>query len=584
MDTANGQAGQHRPGEALAALDAALDQLASSPLALLDDRAQLDLLLAAQRAGARLHAWTARLAARIEIGGAAWEAHRTSATTWLAEAGNLTPREARRLIRAGQSLDRFQTIGVAAAAGGVLPGQAEAITSVLDDLPHDLPTVDLDQAQELMVEFAGSYNAAELRRLSSRLLEVLAPDTADQLEADRVERDHRRALRHRYLDFTGDGHGSILLRGSLPVAEAEPFIRIIDSYAAAQKRAALEAADPQAEQVTPAMRRADALLAMVDHHSRQALAPVNGGARPRIVLTLNWDTLHQQYEHAHRTSRDGGGNGCSGNAGGSGGIGRVAGHRVRVTGGNGYGDHSSSGDNGPGYGERGSGDIGHVDGPRVRVTGGNGYSDHSSGGDNGPGYGERGSGDSSSREGGSGGGVAGTTGTGGGGRRLSDAGNPCSGPVGSGATMISTEDPVPAGLVRQWLCDADLLPAVLGGPSETLDVGHTQRLVTPAIRAALELRDRGCVFPGCNVPPQGCHAHHIIPWWAGGPTALWNLVLLCPHHHGILEPSHDPDDDRWTVQLRDDGIPEIRPPRRADPQQKPRTHARFQLSRPRPRE
>jgi hypothetical protein len=75
MDTANGQAGQHRPGEALAALDAALDQLASSPLALLDDRAQLDLLLAAQRAGARLHAWTARLAARIEIGGAADVGH-----------------------------------------------------------------------------------------------------------------------------------------------------------------------------------------------------------------------------------------------------------------------------------------------------------------------------------------------------------------------------------------------------------------------------------------------------------------------------------------------------------------------------
>ena len=41
-----------------------------------------------------------------------------------------------------------------------------------------------------------------------------------------------------------------------------------------------------------------------------------------------------------------------------------------------------------------------------------------------------------------------------------------------------------------------VLPIVLGGPSQPLDVGRTQRLVTPAIRAALEVRDGGCVFPG----------------------------------------------------------------------------------------
>jgi len=76
-------------------------------------------------------------------------------------------------------------------------------------------------------------------------------------------------------------------------------------------------------------------------------------------------------------------------------------------------------------------------------------------------------------------------------------------------------------------------------------------------------------------PPRDCEAHHIIPWRLGGPTALWNLVLLCAHHHGTVEPSHDPQADRWKIRLREDGIAEIIPPLRVDPSQRPRLHARF---------
>ncbi|MCA0296935.1 MAG: HNH endonuclease, partial [Actinobacteria bacterium] len=150
------------------------------------------------------------------------------------------------------------------------------------------------------------------------------------------------------------------------------------------------------------------------------------------------------------------------------------------------------------------------------------------------------------------------------------------------AHLVGTGEPVAASVARQLLCDADVLPIVLGGPSLILDVGRCQRLVTPEIRAALEHRDQGCVFPGCDKPPQACHAHHILPWWAGGTTALPNLVLLCPHHHGIIEPAHPTGDgpppspdDRWQVRLRTDGAPEILPPRRVDPHQQPRQHTRF---------
>ena len=143
------------------------------------------------------------------------------------------------------------------------------------------------------------------------------------------------------------------------------------------------------------------------------------------------------------------------------------------------------------------------------------------------------------------------------------------------ARLLSAGEPISASALRQLACDADVLPAVLNGPTQPLDVGRTQRLVTGPIRAALELRDRGCAFPGCRKPPSACHAHHIIPWWLGGVTALGNLVLLCPHHHNIVEPSRLPGADRWTIELRSDGVPQVRPPAYVDRARAPRIHTRF---------
>ncbi len=123
---------------------------------------------------------------------------------------------------------------------------------------------------------------------------------------------------------------------------------------------------------------------------------------------------------------------------------------------------------------------------------------------------------------------------------------------------------ITAGDLRRLCCDADLMPVVLGGASEILDVGRTQRLVTPAIRKTLTLRDGGCVFPGCTAPDSACEAHHITPWWAGGHTALTNLVLLCPHHHKLVEPDrYNRSEDRWIIHIDPDtGQPVLTPPGR----------------------
>jgi hypothetical protein len=100
---------------------------------------------------------------------------------------------------------------------------------------------------------------------------------------------------------------------------------------------------------------------------------------------------------------------------------------------------------------------------------------------------------------------------------------------GCGATLDGA--PVSAESIRRLACEADLIPMVLGSSGEVLDQGRRRRLVTPAQRVRLAVRDRGCTIPGCTVPATWCDAHHVIPWSHGGRSDLSNYALLCPRHH-----------------------------------------------------
>jgi hypothetical protein len=91
---------------------------------------------------------------------------------------------------------------------------------------------------------------------------------------------------------------------------------------------------------------------------------------------------------------------------------------------------------------------------------------------------------------------------------------------------------VPSETARRLACDADLVLAVPAA-GRTLDLGRRQRVVSPALRTALERRDRGCRFPGCD-RRHDLHAHHVRHWAHGGATDRRNLVLLCRFHHRMV--------------------------------------------------
>jgi hypothetical protein len=100
--------------------------------------------------------------------------------------------------------------------------------------------------------------------------------------------------------------------------------------------------------------------------------------------------------------------------------------------------------------------------------------------------------------------------------------------------VLADGQPVSLAQARRIACDAGVVPAVLGGDGELLDVGRLTRVVPVGMRRALNLRDGGCRFAGCDRPASWCDAHHLRHWADGGDTGLGNLILLCGYHHTLV--------------------------------------------------
>ena len=106
---------------------------------------------------------------------------------------------------------------------------------------------------------------------------------------------------------------------------------------------------------------------------------------------------------------------------------------------------------------------------------------------------------------------------------------------------------------RRLACDAALVRVRRAADGRILDVGRRTRTIPSALRRALEVRDRGCRFPGCGL--RFTDAHHLRHWADGGETSLANCALLCHHHHRLLH------EGGWAMEWWGEGRPAFIDPR-----------------------
>ncbi len=113
----------------------------------------------------------------------------------------------------------------------------------------------------------------------------------------------------------------------------------------------------------------------------------------------------------------------------------------------------------------------------------------------------------------------------------------------TGVGILSDGTRITAGEVRRLACNAGIIPAVLGGKSQVLDLGRTRRLYDRHQRLAMAIEHPTCRGEHCEIPAAWCEAHHFTQSWVhGGRTDLKDGRLLCSfHHHRAHDPGYTAD-------------------------------------------
>ena len=331
-----------------------------------------------------------------------------SAAAWLAREAHVSPRAAVADQRLGESLrSRWTSVGDAAAAGAVTWEQATVVVHCLDALPAELDPELVTKAEAHLIAEAAHFGPAELRRLGRHVLEVIAPDIAEQAEGRALEAEEQRARDTMRLSLRPRGDGTTDLHARLPDHVAGRLRAYLDSYTSPRQ----SASGSDVDQPPLTQRRAEAFCALLEHVPATGL-PSHGGTATTVMVTIDLESLR------------------------------------------------------------------------------------------------------------SGLGLAGT----------------------------STGEVITAAEARRLACTGGVVPVVLGGASEVLDLGRTRRPFSPAQRKALALRDRHCRAEGCDIPAAWCEAHHTSrPWSQGGKTDLAEGLLLCSFHH------HRAHDQRYDTRRLPNG-------------------------------
>lgn len=381
----------------VSAVSAAVDDAAGSSACFLPAAAKREVLLGLSREIARLEAL--RLGVLAAAGDVAEEDAARTPGAWLAVEARLERPEGRRLQRLAEALDaRYDQLAAALIDGEVSRPQAEVIAVALDELPRSLEPEVRARAETYLVAQAAEFGPRELRVLGRRVLEVVAPEVAEDHERQALEREERRARLRMRVTRRDLGEGLVRITADLPTLHADLLCTQLHAYAS-PRRDHVEAADRRdpdsGERIAYPRLLAQAFCSLLERLPATG-APRQGGRSASLVVTI---------DHEKLTS-------------------------------------------------------------------------------------------------------------------------------GVGAARLATGHAITAGEARRLACNAGILPMVLSGASEPLDVGRAKRFHTPAMRAGMAVRDRECRTAGCDIPAAWCEAHHLRPWAeAHGPTNVDDGLLLCGFHH-----------------------------------------------------
>ncbi|MGN6300650.1 MAG: DUF222 domain-containing protein [Angustibacter sp.] len=441
----------------LSDLDDALDRLSALPLWQLPDPALKTAAAALDRARRRTDGQTIRLLGEVDSRGIPSTDGTKTAGNWLLSvvpdqkpgAAGALGKRAEKLYRSTLSPELAPT-RAAAEAGSLRAHQERLVVETVEQLtppnlpadhPDAVPAEVIQQAQELLLEYAPALSPRDFDRLVTELRPTLDP-RAD----DRLAKDEKLQARKRSFVMVTDASGMTFVEGLLTKECGAALKTALDAWSAPAP-----ADDGTLDPRSPGQRSHDALQMLAETALSTDKVPTSHGSPTRVIVRVTAETLNAAA------------------AGRAGAPGRAASAATAET--------LPAGRGVPGSRRGASPGEQSAEGARRPAT-------------------------QASHEW-----------------------------VQTPPAELENGTPISSQLLAKFMCQAELIPVLVDGLGNPLDVGRTLRLHTTKQRIALAERDRGCTWEHCTAPASWCEAHHLTPWQAGGHTTVHDGALLCGRHH-----------------------------------------------------
>ncbi len=220
----------------------------------------------------------------------------TSTGVWWAVATRQTRRSATGKVKLALALEsRWRRVQAGLRAGRVLPEQAQVIVKALEDLPTDLGEELLGRAEEVLVEYAGSHDAAELAVLGAHVLTVIAPEVGEERDRKRLEKAEQDAAAKRRFSMVADGHGAVHGRFTLPALHGAMLEKALHALAAPKHRHAVGA--PVDASRPTAQKLGEAFAELIETLEPDTL-PKAGRVNATVVVKIDLSDLLTGLGHA----------------------------------------------------------------------------------------------------------------------------------------------------------------------------------------------------------------------------------------------------------------------------------------------
>ena len=209
---------------------------------------------------------------------------------WLAVTTQTTRQVARRDLTLARSLASHASVADALMRGQLHTDQARVIVEAVDALPASLAPELRDRAREVLLTDAARHDAHDLRRIGTRILDVVAPEVGESHEARVLIAEEARAAATASFTMIDDGTGRCHGRFTLPSHAGAMLRRHLLALAnpARHDDAGLHT-EAGAWKPLP-HRLGEALVEYIERYPAEH-TPSSGGLNATVVITMTLEQL-----------------------------------------------------------------------------------------------------------------------------------------------------------------------------------------------------------------------------------------------------------------------------------------------------